>query len=304
MPAAGAAAMESHEGHAAPGAAQSAPDGPGESHDGHAGWMNLQVDAGFMFDDNVARGKSAADKLSDQVFSFSAGKTEVFPLTDNARMSLTGRLGGDKFRNYNELSRIFAGVNAEIQYRGSGAFNAPTFALQGEIAFDQYGSELRSGHRNSIGLSVLQPVTDRIQIFAALAHSERYGKSAVFINRNNSVRLNLDYVATRDGVIYFGAEYRRGDIISGTATPRLEDINIAKILVRDDAFPGGQFFTYRFEGSAVIATLGYNLGFGPRDSIDFSWRRIESTPSSRPAFATSPRSYIVNQYSIVYLTRF
>ena len=30
----------------------------------------------------------------------------------------------------------------------------------------------------------------------------------------------------------------------------------------------------------------------------------QSTPSDRPAFATSPRSYIANQYSIVYLIRF
>ncbi|MEQ1883134.1 MAG: hypothetical protein ABL878_19445, partial [Burkholderiales bacterium] len=135
-------------------------------------------------------------------------------------------------------------------------------------------------------------ITDRIGLFGALAHNERHGESAVFVNRDNAVRLNLDYAAAPRSTIYIGGEFRRGDVVSSTRNPSLEDFDIAKVLARDDAYPGGQFFTYRFDGSTVITTVGYNLGFGPRDSIDFSWRRVESTPSFRPSFATSPRSYI------------
>ena len=86
--------------------------------------------------------------------------------------------------------------------------------------------------------------------------------------------------------------------------PSLENLAVADVFVEDDAYPGAQLFSYRFDGRTVISTIGYNLGFGPRHSIDMSWRRAQSTPNSRPSFATSPKSYIANQYSIVYLVRF
>lgn len=44
----------------------------------------------------------------------------------------------------------------------------------------------------------------------------------------------------------------------------------------------------------MLLTLGYNLGMGPLDSIDFSWRNIRSTLGFRPAFVTSPHSYIAS----------
>jgi hypothetical protein len=48
-----------------------------------------------------------------------------------------------------------------------------------------------------------------------------------------------------------------------------------------------------------------NYPLGARDAIDLSWRRVQSTPVKRPAFDfTGPRSYIDNQYSLVYLMRF
>ena len=107
----------------------------------------------------------------------------------------------------------------------------------------------------------------------------------------------------RAETIYLSGEYRRGQIVS-TGLPSLENIEIADVFVQDDAYPGGQFFSYRFDGRTVLSTLGYNVGLGPRHSLDLSWRRAQSTPGFRPEFATSPKSYIADQYSIVYLIRF
>jgi hypothetical protein len=72
--------------------------------------------------------------------------------------------------------------------------------------------------------------------------------------------------------------------------------------VRDDALEGGDFFTYRFEATTLLGTLGYNRPLGPRDSIDFSYRRVRTTPLETPG--SGPSSYNVNQYSILYLMRF
>ena len=81
-------------------------------------------------------------------------------------------------------------------------------------------------------------------------------------------------------------------------------MTIAKVFAQDDAFAGGQLFAYKVDGRTWLTTIGYNLGFGERDSVDFSWRLIRATPSERPSFVISPRSYKANQLSAVYLLRF
>ena len=94
-----------------------------------------------------------------------------------------------------------------------------------------------------------------------------------------------------------------GDIVS-TGRASLENVSIAKVFAQDDAFAAGNLFSYKVDGRTWLTTIGYNLSFGPRDSIDFSWRHVRSTPGLRPAFVTSPRSYKANQFSAVYLLRF
>ena len=139
-------------------------------------------------------------------------------------------------------------------------------------------------------------------MFGALAHNERYADSAVFSTRNNSARLNLDWGLGPRSTLYMGRTAAATSCHRDA--PRSRTSISPRCWWRTSAYPGKGFFAYRFEGRTVITTLGYNLGLGPRDSLDFSWRRGGATPSLRPSFATSPSSYIANQFSIVYLTRF
>lgn len=265
--------------------------------------LGIQVDAGFMYDDNVTRAKESWDKFADRAYSVDVNKVGIFPVTDHARVLLTGSLGAEKFDHYYGLSHAIAGVQAEYQYRHDAEFGTPTLAAFARTFADQYDSDLRDGYRYSSGVSVKEPVTDRIRLFGALAHNGRNSRSSVFDTQDNSARLNLDYSATPAGTLYLGGEIRRGDVVS-TGDPSLENIDTAKVFAQDDAFPGRQLYSYRFAGKTMLTTIGYNIGFGPRDSIDFSWRRVKSSPDWRPAYATSPSSYVANQFSVVYLTTF
>ncbi len=265
--------------------------------------LDIQVDAGYMFDDNVTRAKAGPDKLSDNIYSVNVSKSEVYQLSENSRFVLSGALGGERFQNFNGLSRISAGIEGEYQYRSSSEFDAPTFGLFGKITAERYQSYLRNGYRTSFGASVRQPLTDRISLFGAIAGNQRFGNSAVFNTSETALRLNADYSLSDRATLYATGEFRFGDIVS-TGQASLENVSVAKVFVQDDAYPGGQFFSYKLEGRTVLATIGYNLGLGPRDSLDFSWRHVRSTPSLRPAFVTSPESYIANQWAITYLVRF
>jgi len=55
----------------------------------------------------------------------------------------------------------------------------------------------------------------------------------------------------------------------------------------------------------VLSTLGWNHAFGPRESIDVSWRWIEAAPADDPGVDFPGRlRYTGNQYAVVYLRRF
>ncbi|MEQ1516350.1 MAG: hypothetical protein ABL931_07675, partial [Usitatibacteraceae bacterium] len=265
--------------------------------------LDIQVDAGFMFDSNVTRGKLSGEKLADRVYSVNAGKSKLFVINDNIRATVTGSVGGEKFDNYYRLSHANAAVQGEVVYRANAEFDTPTFSAFAQSSVEYYQSTYRNGYRYAVGVSARKPLTDRIELVGTLSHNERYAKSSVFNNRFNAARVNLDYSVNSNRTLYLSGEYRRGQIVS-TGLPSLENILVADVFVQDDAYPSGQFFSYRFEGRTIISTLGYNLGLGARHSLDLSWRRAQSTPGFRPAFATSPTSYIADQYSIVYLIRF
>jgi uncharacterized protein YhjY with autotransporter beta-barrel domain len=270
--------------------------------------MDIQIETGYNFDDNVTRSKLAADKLIDRSTSMSGGKGFVFKFDNSeneflrkTRAIVTASAGAEKFQNYDGLSRATGGLQGEVSYRPSAEFSAPTFALTAQGNGEYFRSELRRGYRASVGLSVRGPVTDRISYLVGIAHNQRFARSSVFSGRDNAVRGTLDYALTPSEVIYVNGEYRRGHFVS-SGRGALEDLAIADVFVVDDALPG--FFTYRTQGNTFLSTLGYNLGFGERHSLDFSWRRVQSTPNFRPSFATTPKDYIVDQYAIVYLIRF
>lgn len=264
--------------------------------------INIRADAGFMADDNITRSKNPADKLSDQSLSVSANLPFTFMPGKHVRALFNGFLSGEKFVHYDGLSRVSAGVQGELQYRHSAAFFSPIFAVFGRTLTEQYQSRRRDSSRYSVGISMRQPVTDRIQIFGALTHHQRDAYSKVFTITEEAARLNLDYLLSPRGTIYMTGEYRVGDIVS-TGQPTLELITNAKVYTPDDAFTDPQLTAYRFNGSTVLTTLGYNHGFSSKHALDFSWRRIESSPGQKKNYFTSS-GYIVNQFSLVYLVNF
>jgi hypothetical protein len=265
--------------------------------------VDIRFDAGYMFDDNVTRANVPADKRGDNLYSTNLSGVMMLPLTGHLRGLLTISVGGEVFEKYRGLNRFTESAQGELQYRGSAEFSSPTYGVFLRTFADQYDYGIRNGSRYSAGLNIRVPVTDRIRFFGAVAHNQRYAKSAVFNIMDDSARINLDYALSSKGTLYMGAEMRNGDIVS-TGEPSLEKIDIAYAFVPDAAFSGGQMFSYRFKGTTLLYTLGYNYGLNSRNALDFSWRMIESRAAERPSYSTTPSSYTVNQYSVVYLFSF
>jgi outer membrane autotransporter protein len=264
----------------------------------------VRVDASYTYDDNVTRARDSRDVLADSIFSFGAAQSRIFPTSTNTRVVAAVFVNGDELRRYNKLARFSGGGQAEFQYRTSGEWDATTFGAQGRVSGDYYDSELRRGWRYSVSLTARQSLTDRIDAFAALMYNHRDAKNAVFDASDYGGKFNLDYsLGGPNGSLYLAGEYRKGDIVS-SGRYSLMSLDTADVFTQDDAFGPG-YFAYRFDARTWLGTFGYNRPLGPRDAIDFSYRRAESTPTKGASIPSSgPNKYIDNQYSIIYLMRF
>ncbi|MEO8740209.1 MAG: hypothetical protein ABI537_10980 [Casimicrobiaceae bacterium] len=264
----------------------------------------VQFDFGYTYDDNVTRGRAADEILADQFLGLNVSAGGTLRIDDNARLLVTGLVNGEQFKTYHGLSRLSGGLQAELQYRQSAAFDAVTFAVFARGWLDNYRSHLRDGSHFDLGVSAQAALTDRIGIYSELARHQRHAQSDVWDLTDYSARLNLDYSLGRIGTLFLNGEYRKGDTVSdGRAT--LVNVRLAQVFVLDDAFPGKQLFAYRLDARTWTGTVGYNLPLGPRQSLDLSWRRVQSTPTSRPDFdVQGSLRYVDNQYSLVFLQLF
>lgn len=263
----------------------------------------VNVDLGYGYDDNVNRGRLDNEKRWDNVFSMSANQSWSWIFREHFRAQATWLASGEKLDRNAGLGRFSLGGQGEVQYRTSGAFDATTFAVLARAQYEQFESYYRTGPRYAVALNARRALTDRIEAFGEVGFNARDGKSDVFRWRDYSAKLNLDYALGRKGTLYLTGEYRRGDTVS-SGFASLANVGVAEVFVPDDAF-NGELIAYRFDARTLIGTVGVNYPLGARDSVDLSWRRVESTALKRPAFDFGgPLRYIDNQYNLVYLMRF
>jgi hypothetical protein len=270
-----------------------------------------RVEASLTSDDNVTRA-GGSDALRDSILGVRASMGVLLPVSSRTRAIIQGFAGGEKFRSYDGLSHNFVGAQADFQFRSSGEFGAATYSAFLRTQAEYYQSTLRDGYRHAYGITVLKPLTDRVQFLAALQQNVTDGKSTVFDTQSTSLRANFDWSLGTWNTVYLGAEYRKGDFVTtacracdpnktlglvNTATPNI---------IQDDAFTDTVRDAYRLKADILVATLGYNRAFGSGQSLDLSWRRAQSSlAQSAVAPATkSDFAYTVNQYSLAYLVRF
>jgi hypothetical protein len=286
--------------------------GPDPTRMGPAGWTGapwslldrVQIDFGYTYDDNVTRGRTGDEILTDQLLGLNLSAGGTVRINDNTRVLLTGVLNGEKFKSYNGLSNVSGGLQAELQYRQSAAFDAVTFGTFARGWLDNYASHLRDGSHYALGINAQGALTDRIGVYGEFAWNQRHAQSDVWDLHYYSARLNLDYSLGRSGSVYLSGEYRRGNTVSD-GHPSLVNVSLAQVFVLDDAFPGKQLYAYRYDARTWVGALGYNLPLGPRASVDISWRRAQGSPTERPQFdVQGSLRYIDNQYSLFFLTVF
>jgi hypothetical protein len=253
-------------------------------------------------DDNVTRGFNTADKLADTLYTFSASETFTRIVSKRHLLSLIAYADSYTYQNNSGLNELSAGLQAEYQFAANAEFGSPTYGIFARGALDNYNSDLRNGTHHTFGVDFRKTLTDSINLFSTLTDNTRTANSAVFNTHDDSALLNLDYLLANNKTIYLTGEYRKGDVVS-IGHPSIQAVEISSWFANDDAFSTAGLFAYRLKAVTNIYTLGYNLSFGPKDSIDISMRRVISTPDQQARVGQAVR-YIDNQYSLSYLLAF
>lgn len=276
---------------------------PPEAHADKA--LGFGLEANISTDSNVSRGHGTGNVLADQFISLNLDTNFHYPLSTHTRLSLSGFAGLNSYNEHSGLSHYYAGAQANFQYRTAAGFYAPTFSFVVRSAAEEYQSELRDGYRSAVAVSVRKPVTDKLQLIAALGYNRRDGKSEVFDNNDVSLRISADFAASADSAIYLGLEYRDGDIVS-TGLPSLAPVEIATAIVPDDAFKDAARYAYKIDGNTWLLNLGYNHAFGGRHALDLSWRLAYAAPSHVAGASEEAGRihYTVSLITLAYLVRF
>lgn len=267
--------------------------------------ITYRLDTGISSDDNVNRSFDYTHRaLADQSAFADLNASMALPLSERIRVILGGVVGGEKFFQFDGLSRVSVGGSATLQFRPSGSFGAPTWSLFARTAADSYQSNLRDGYRHSFGLSVRKPITDAIEGSLAAQYNIRDGKSAVFDNKDWAAKLNLDYNIFGRSTLYLGAEYRNGDAVS-SGPISFGILSLAKALVFDDVFTDHNLVAYKLKAETLIATVGYNMPIGQRYALDLSYRYVRTTPTEHSsAIAVADPRYTANLVTLSFLVRF
>jgi outer membrane autotransporter protein len=264
--------------------------------------LDLTFDAGLTWDDNIARGKDARDRLADVIQRAGVSHDRVFDLAATTQAVLTFSLSAEALRRHSALSRASAEVLAQWRYRSSAAFGAPTTVAFASAAYDDWRSPLRDGARYALGASLRLPLTDSVSAAGTLAHNIRRARSAVFDLDDSSLRLNLDYQASERSLYYGSVEARSGDIVS-SGRPSLDNLGLTERFVEDDAFGERDYLSYRFKARVGVLRLGANWRMGPASSLDLSWSRSVARPHDDLPVLDTP-SYFAGQVRMVYLVRY
>lgn len=267
--------------------------------------ISLRLDTGATSDNNVSRSLDYTHRaLSDQSVFADINASMALPLSDRIRLILGGVVGGEKFFEFDGLSHASIGGSATLQFRPSGSFGSPIFAVFARTAADSYQSTLRDGYHSSYGLSVRKPVTDAIEASLAAQYNVRDGKSAVFDDKEWAAKFNLDYNIVGRSTLYFGGEYRHGDAVS-SGNLSYGVLTLASAIVFDDVFKNQNFVAYKLKADTVIATVGYNWPISQRYALDLSYRYVRTTPTERTsAIAVDTPRYTSNLVTLAFLLRF
>ena len=239
----------------------------------------------LTYDDNLTRAKLGRDIKDDLALTASTSGGPRFQLTDNDSLSLKGTLAATKYRHYDGLDNINAGLALGFRHKfGLGPY-VPQLALTGSARRLEYDSRLRDGWLYAAEAEASKRVTERLAL-RAFVRSERresddvparvvpFIRANVFDLSSRSAGIGADFAYDPRYLVSVGYTWHRGDIVS--TTQRNLPIFLASSAIAPDPVFGDDTYAYTMPARTRVFSIGVSREVGRQASVSLGYEYRDS----------------------------
>jgi len=265
---------------------------------GAATALALDVDAGFLYDDNLTRAYAPADIRADAAVTMDAATAASWVLSGSDWLTLSAEARGEFYNRFTGLDVIGLGATATYKHKFGVGLEVPYLVLAANGSNDDYHSRIRDGPRFELRAELGKRFSSQFDAAFGARYERRYGRNdepvvpgvsgRVFALRGRSVYVRGGYDV--DDRLHVGAELevRRGDVVASTR-PDFDIFVVSDAIAADPTF-GPDFFAYRLPGTTDTARINGSFALDDRSSLNLVYADERTDASG----GISYRSHRVN----------
>ena len=243
-----------------------------------AAWI-ADVDAGFVYEDNVNLAEMERDTRSDTAVGTSVSAGALAYPTGDSVVSLTGDAIGAAYLRFGGLSNLYLGATAAFRHKFGLGAQAPWVRVAGSAARLEYRDDVRDGWRHRLAAAVGKRFGEQWEVRAEYAFERRTADHEtavtprlpgdVFDQTSHTVSVRGSYQPSKTIVVFAGYAVRQGDVAS--TTPRNADIFAASSAVTADPAFGPDALAYKIDATTHLLGAGLSFALGDRSSFNLGY---------------------------------
>jgi len=279
---------------------------------------SFNLNAGALYDDNVARATLDQDIVSDTIANLGLSADYRFHHSHESIIILSTTVDAYQYQDFDKLSNILASVKADYQIQPGHGYTAPWYHVALEYSLINYQSSLRDSDGFTFEIGMGKRINDRIDFRSGLLYEKFEAEADEFDIDNYRVYFSFDFKTHQYNTLYLTLGYNDGNVATSTTdtttavtkTNSVTGKNTSNAQLQahhlpnepsgaplrvDDAFQNG--FVYQLDTTAITLQIGDNYALSRHQSIDASVFYYSTSDS-----ANADYSGIIAQLS--YLHRF
>ena len=238
--------------------------------------LQLDVDAGFLYDSNLTRAYAPADIRADGAITFNAAAGTAWIVSGSDWLTLSAEARTELYNRFPGLDVVGLGIAATYKHKFAVGFDVPYLILSMNGSNDDYHARIRDGPRFGVAAELGKRFSADFDAAFGALYERRYARhdepvvpgisGQVFAVRGHSVYARAGYDFTDR--LHLGAELtvRRGDVVA-TTRPDFEIFVVSDAIAADPTF-GPDFFAYRLRGTTDTARVNGSLALDDRSSLN------------------------------------
>lgn len=243
--------------------------------------FSINLDAGVLYDDNVARGILPSDIYSDTIYNLALSARYSTHLSEHSLLTTSAGIETYQYTDFDKLSSNQVFVRADYELQPGHGYTAAWYLVSLEYGVADYESSLRDSDFITLELSTGKRMTDRISLRTGLVFQRFSADTDAFDADNSRFYVSMDYKTSQSNTVYTTLAYTDGESATSTRdqTPANKTSSapsfahhlpsdLGVTLRIDDAFRNG--FVYKLDTESLSLQLGDNYSLSNHQSLDAS----------------------------------